>query len=1857
MNIKDSYIHNGEAILKDIQVSGSKLQKLKAGKDANDAYLTWVDVLDLSPFGASGHNHDDRYLKLIGNGTTNPLTGSIYINNVNGIVLNPNNKDLNIWEVRPNWLSTFGFNLQYAGTGIGNDNDLVLWAHNQNGTHVETYRVKQDGTFIFKAAPKVGTNVIYHAGNLTPKTITLSTTAQTYITAGNTDYTIKMPSTDPYTSARTPTAHNHSFTLGATSIITGGTCTEITGPFAVHTDASADKAFSIRRSSAGEGVKHWVDDSAYHIEYTNDEASSTIAIRIINTDIERATNKGADATDVTVYLDCYKQFYPNVSNTGSIGTSSYKWANMYATTFHGSLDGTSTYASNVGSSGTAGTNYVTAANVISMYNWYNSITSTDPASNTAIDKWNEIVSFLSGITDTSTLSGILAGYAAAGHNHDGRYLRWNGSAADVSAMAWGTLTAANGYRILSHAASSDGGDWGMTNQSGKIYMQLDGYYYQNEGQYRVTDVSETVTALGTNGNYLTWTKNGTTNSITVPYTSNAGNADNADTVDGKHASDFATAGHTHNSLVQKNMHYIKSKTYYWSLTNDTWYRIMESDSPSVKDSTGDLVIYMNNEGYPSTVKLEFGICYHSQPFINSLWSTSWSGQLIKKARIVYKRPYGNQKAYIEVLAGATTQHETTFSFKGHGWNFITPVATTEALSESLTDSSVVDIVNGNKVINRCLSVLDRLGIGTASPSYKLHVTGDIYTTTGFKKKDSNNNYVLLGGGGHKLESNLSVKYATSAGNADTVDNLHSSAFKKTWIASAGGTHVGWVTIAKWTISTPYHFSSYPFMLSIYRVYSSPSTETYTFSITFGWNTANIVQVNGNAGTRIIEKLRIAKCSDNLTYRLEMYVNTKYTTYTNQCFCVAYGNYGNDFSFNTICELSSDVSSTLAEITTAPNYIVGNLSGNASTATNVEWSGITDKPNFINSFGTKIGDITIRGGQTGNGSVNLVMSNNELQASIVGLGSNAYTSTAYLPLTGGTITGPIEISTGTLNNNYNEGLRITCAKNNWAGITFGSTGLSGAPTNGWFAALNPSDQFIISPNDSSNTTGLTLNAGGDAKWRNNVIWHAGNDGSGSGLDADLLDGVHANGLFTNFSNKTVAGNKVLAATIGGKELTVAVEYAGSAGNAIYITPQSYTPTSDTVGGHKDGLVNWLNTDSSTGIGKNIIISESIISQWDNDSAKPYSSSVYAMIKIGGGYSHSTYGQWLLSSYNQTRLGVVGRNSDVWSSIKWIAWTSDIPTKISQLTNDSGYVTSSGVTSVATGTGLTGGTITSTGTISINSTYQTYINHGESAYNSLSNYVLKKPDTHFYNYIGCNKSSNWYKVTFPFHNTTSTNPRWMMVSMELILKGNYSSGADGTIYLSYYIKYPPNNNVGSANNVYALAVGSNMNNIRIAYSKTDLGIFYVYVPNNYNSFAIQNLSANDSALSYDFTTTTIDALSSSNYPADSTIQDINIRKLYTTNGTSLLLNGNTLIDAGNIRSQSVSYADSADSVARATFGDGSNATHDANAMTSNGLYYYNSNGPTTNAHNFATSDSAMYVQAYNTSWVSQIAQDYRDGKLAVRSRNNGTWQPWRRIAFADSDYVVSADRIYYEPEHRKFTRTASGNGWNTQAYSVCGYKECRVTYKISQTNAYIMVGLNSDPTTDANYSSVDYCWYTQSGGGLEIYENGTGISSISGHTTYAAGDELIVEYSCGQVRYYHNGILCRTVARAYGSPLYFDCSFYQPGSIENVVFEPIHDGLDFAQTTATYSLSNAAWTNTIPLPNIAGSYILNITSGNSTLTGVFSIGTSDNAKDEISLHLHGNGPRLYARTNGTTLQLSSSDTNATSRSVTIKYRRMI
>ena len=69
------------------------------------------------------------------------------------------------------------------------------------------------------------------------------------------------------------------------------------------------------------------------------------------------------------------------------------------------------------------------------------------------------------------------------------------------------------------------------------------------------------------------------------------------------------------------------------------------------------------------------------------------------------------------------------------------------------------------------------------------------------------------------------------------------------------------------------------------------------------------------------------------------------------------------------------------------------------------------------------------------------------------------------------------------------------------------------------------------------------------------------------------------------------------------------------------------------------------------------------------------------------------------------------------------------------------------------------------------------------------------------------------------------------------------------------------------------------------------------------------------------------------------------------------------------------------------------HNANNITYNMCGYYTSNGPAKDTTNtFQTTDGAIYAQAYSSSWVGQIAQDYRTGALAVRAKNNGTWTSW-------------------------------------------------------------------------------------------------------------------------------------------------------------------------------------------------------------------------------------------------------------------------
>ena len=167
-----------------------------------------------------------------------------------------------------------------------------------------------------------------------------------------------------------------------------------------------------------------------------------------------------------------------------------------------------------------------------------------------------------------------------------------------------------------------------------------------------------------------------------------------------------------------------------------------------------------------------------------------------------------------------------------------------------------------------------------------------------------------------------------------------------------------------------------------------------------------------------------------------------------------------------------------------------------------------------------------------------------------------------------------------------------------------------------------------------------------------------------------DWVNAKGYIT--SSGSITGN---AAT------------ATHASSANYIRSNGLpSPANNTVKAYKDSLVKFFDElYPNYGVGANVNVSASIIRNWSNESATYYETSVYCFIKIGGAYRGTQFGQFLLSTYNLERVGIVGRTDYNWTAIKWLAYTDDIPKNNNQLANGAGYITSAGSCKYATSAG--------------------------------------------------------------------------------------------------------------------------------------------------------------------------------------------------------------------------------------------------------------------------------------------------------------------------------------------------------------------------------------------------------------------------------------------------------------------------------------------------------------------------------------------------------------------------------------------
>lgn len=113
-----------------------------------------------------------------------------------------------------------------------------------------------------------------------------------------------------------------------------------------------------------------------------------------------------------------------------------------------------------------------------------------------------------------------------------------------------------------------------------------------------------------------------------------------------------------------------------------------------------------------------------------------------------------------------------------------------------------------------------------------------------------------------------------------------------------------------------------------------------------------------------------------------------------------------------------------------------------------------------------------------------------------------------------------------------------------------------------------------------------------------------------------------------------------------------------------------------------------------------------------------------------------------------------------------------------------------------------------------------------------------------------------------------------------------------------------------------------------------------------------------------------------------------------------------------------------------GNSGNAEHNANNAVKNGNYYYTSNGPATSL-GASTGDGALYVQQYSDSWIGQIAQDYRNGNIFVRGKNNGSWTAWKKVRAEHADSAGSATTA---DKLTGFSSRSASMAWGVQTGTV-------------------------------------------------------------------------------------------------------------------------------------------------------------------------------------------------------------------------------
>lgn len=264
-----------------------------------------------------------------------------------------------------------------------------------------------------------------------------------------------------------------------------------------------------------------------------------------------------------------------------------------------------------------------------------------------------------------------------------------------------------------------------------------------------------VTSLGTNGNYLTWTKAGTTNNITVPYATNSNKAN------------YIYYGYISNlnspSSWTSDGYRLVYDTYSGSASNKP---VSQDHANGIitlfKSKHGTSNQYVSQLAFPNNTRMYFR--YASAGSFSSWYTIAYTSDI--------KDPANYYWANVKVSASSNSGTSPTFN-TCYTSNWFRSTGNTGWYSESygggwyMTDSTWIRTYGSKSVYQNTgqirtdgyLVTNGGITIGATSPNngtYKSHVTGNSWSSgyiragAGFYHNSVNsNNYVLLAGGSYK----------------------------------------------------------------------------------------------------------------------------------------------------------------------------------------------------------------------------------------------------------------------------------------------------------------------------------------------------------------------------------------------------------------------------------------------------------------------------------------------------------------------------------------------------------------------------------------------------------------------------------------------------------------------------------------------------------------------------------------------------------------------------------------------------------------------------------------------------------------------------------------------------------------------------------------------------------------------------------------------------------------------------------------------------------------------------------------------------------------------------------------------------